>query len=54
MGWQLIHVEDGRTAMRYNLYNNPNRTVAFNPKTGRPEDKAFQTEARRVPAQAHF
>ena len=53
-GWQLIDVASGRVAMNYNLYNNTNRTVGFNPETGRPEDSAFQDEAKRVPPQSHF
>jgi Icc protein len=53
-GWQVISVETGRTAIKYNLYNNTNRTVAFNPKTGHPEDIAFQNPARRIPPQTHY
>jgi len=53
-GWQLIDLASGRVAMNYNLYNNTNRTVAFDPKTGRPVDSAFQDEANRVPAQSHY
>jgi 3',5'-cyclic AMP phosphodiesterase CpdA len=53
-GWQLIDVETGRTAMRYNLYNNTDRTVAFNPETGQPEDSAFQDKDSRIPPQEHY
>ena len=53
-GWQLIDMENGRTAMRYNLYNNTNRTVAFNPKTGRPEDPTFQDPTAGLPPQVHY
>jgi Icc protein len=53
-GWQLIDLNNGRVAMRYELYNNTNRTVAFNPKTGKPEDSAFQNPANRIPPQIHF
>ncbi len=53
-GWQFINLNSGRVTMDYNLYNNTNRTVAYNPKTGRPEDTQFQDEAKRVPAQTHF
>jgi Icc protein len=50
----MIDVASGRAALKYNLYNNQNRTVAYNPKTGRPEDTAFQDSARRIPPQSHF
>ena len=53
-GWQFINLQSGRVTMDYNLYNNTNRTVGYNPKTGRPEDKDFQDETKRVPAQTHF
>jgi 3',5'-cyclic AMP phosphodiesterase CpdA len=53
-GWQLIDLETGRATMRYNLYNNENRTVAYNPKAGRPEDQTFQKQSRRIPPQVHF
>ena len=33
-GWELIDVNTGRVAMHYKLYDNTNRTVAFDPKTG--------------------
>jgi 3',5'-cyclic AMP phosphodiesterase CpdA len=47
-GWQFIDMKTGRIAMEYNLYNNTNRTVAFNPKTGRPEDTAYQAPGDRI------
>ena len=53
-GWQLIDVATGRAALRYELYDNTNRTVAFNEKTGKPEDKAFQDESKRVAPQSHY
>ena len=40
-GWQMIDIETGRIALHYNLYNNENRTVAFDPKTGDEKWKAF-------------
>ncbi len=30
------------------------RTVAFNKKTGRPEDTVFQTTSARIPPQTHY
>jgi 3',5'-cyclic AMP phosphodiesterase CpdA len=53
-GWQFIDVHSGRTQVRYNLYNNADRTVAFNAKTGQPEDSVFQDPARRIPPQTHY
>ena len=53
-GWQFIDVATGRVAMKYNLYNNTNRVVKFNPATGQPEDTVFQNVAQRVPPQDHF
>ena len=41
-GWQLIDMNTGRLSMRYNLYNNTNRTVSYDPVTGQPEDSAYQ------------
>jgi Icc protein len=53
-GWQMIDVGSGRTTLRYNLYNNTNRTVAFDPKTGRPEDTLFQEPASRIASQDRY
>jgi Icc protein len=53
-GWQMIDVANGRTAMKYNLYNNTNRTVAYNPETKRPEDMTFQDDAKKIAPQEHF
>jgi 3',5'-cyclic AMP phosphodiesterase CpdA len=53
-GWQRIDLAKGRAALHYNLYDNTNRTVAYNHDTGRPEDKAFQNKADRVPPQTHY
>jgi 3',5'-cyclic AMP phosphodiesterase CpdA len=51
-GWQFIDVHTGRVALEYNLYNNQNRVVAFNPLTGQPEDRMFQT--KQILPQKHF
>jgi hypothetical protein len=53
-GWQLIDLDSGRIAMRYNLYNNTDRTVAFDRDSKQPEDTAFQDPAKRVPPQIHY
>jgi len=55
-GWQTIGLmEDlGRVSMRYNLYNNRNRTVQYNPKTRRPEDVTYQGLNQRIDPQVHY
>jgi Icc protein len=53
-GWQLIDLDSGRVAMNYNLYNNANRTVAFDPKTGKPMDTAFQDPSDRILPQTRY
>jgi len=53
-GWQFIDVDSGRIAMKYNLSNNTNRTIAYNPATGRPEDRMFQAEDKRIPPQNRY
>jgi len=53
-GWQLIDVGTGRASLRYQLYNNTNRTVAFNTTTGQPEDSMYQAEDKRVPPQNQY
>jgi len=53
-GWQFIDMNSGRTTMRYNLYNNTNRTVAFNAATGKPEDSQFQNTDAQIAPQKHY
>lgn len=53
-GWQLIDLKSGRVTMRYNLHNNTNRTVAYNPKTGQPEDTKYQQPGSRTAPQIHY
>jgi hypothetical protein len=53
-GWQLIDLDSGRIAMRYNLYDNTNRTVAFDPKKGQPVDSEYQKTANQVPPQTRY
>ena len=40
--------------MHYQLPNNKDRTVAFNRKTGRPDDLKYQIPKNRIPPQNHF
>ncbi|MGE0761907.1 MAG: metallophosphoesterase [Bdellovibrionales bacterium] len=53
-GWQYINMNTGRVAARYQLASNQNRTVAFNSKTGRPEDVSFQKPSSQIPPQTHY
>ena len=53
-GWQFINLANGNVDMHYNLYNNASRTVAFNEKSGQPEDKGYQAEGKRIPPQNHY
>ncbi len=54
-GWQFIDLDSGRVAMKYNLSNNTNRTVAYNPKTGQARRHAStRREADRIPPQTRY
>ena len=53
-GWQFINVASGKVDVHFNLYNNTARTVAFNAKTGEPEDKEYQALDKRIPPQTHY
>lgn len=53
-GWQFIDLATGNVALEYNLYDNTNRRVAFNPATGEPEDTTYQDPAKRIAPQVHY
>ncbi len=53
-GWQFIDMATGNVAMHYTLYDNDKRTVAFNTKTGQPEDMGYQAKNKRIPPQSHY
>ena len=53
-GWQYVNIQTGNVTLDYQLPNNSNRTVAFNEKTGRPEDTQYQGKDNRLPAQSHY
>lgn len=53
-GWQFINMSNGNIDMHYDLFSNTSRTVAFNTKTGEPEDTAFQSADQRIPPQTHY
>ncbi|MCB2182451.1 MAG: hypothetical protein KQH63_10525 [Desulfobulbaceae bacterium] len=51
-GWQYIDIHSGNAAMTFSLADNSTRTVAFNPKTGQPEDTKYQNNT--IPPQEHY
>jgi len=53
-GWQLINLDTGRVALEYNLYNNTNRTVKYDPNVGHPVDTEYQAAADRIPPQIQY
>lgn len=53
-GWQYINVNTGNVTAHYQLPNNTNRVVAFNKKTGKPEDASYQGKGNRIPPQDHY
>jgi Icc protein len=53
-GWQFVNVHTGRTDLNFNLYDNTNRTVAFNHDSGHMEDQSYQPESARIPPQRHY
>ncbi len=53
-GWQTIDVAAGRAAVKYNLYENTSRVVAYDPKTGMPADTVYQDPAKRISPQIHY
>jgi 3',5'-cyclic AMP phosphodiesterase CpdA len=53
-GWQFMNMHTGRVDLQFNLYNNTNRTVAFNHDKGHPEDTKYSDPDSRTPAQQHF
>ncbi len=53
-GWQMIDVYSGNVALNYSLPENEGRSVAFNPKTGQPEDKKYQAQQGRTLPQTHY
>jgi Icc protein len=53
-GWQFMNMHTGRVDLEFNLYNNSNRTVAFNEQKGHPEDTSFSDPSQRAAAQQHY
>ena len=53
-GWQFMDVRTGNVDVRYQLTENQNRAVRFDPKDRRPQDSTYQDPKSRVPAQTHY
>lgn len=53
-GWQFIDIYSGRAAVHYSLPENQSRTVAYDSKRKRPEDKHYQTAENRRPPMKHY
>ncbi len=53
-GWQLINLASGKADVHYTLYDNKERSVRFDRKSGQPEDTAFQGKDQRVAPQTHY
>jgi len=53
-GWQFINLHSGKVDMHYQLPDNTNRTVVYDPKTGRPVDSRYQDPKKRIPPQNHY
>lgn len=53
-GWQFINMSTGNVDLHFNLYNNAGRTVAFNARSGQPEDSVYQDADKRIPPQSHY
>jgi len=53
-GWQLISVHSGHVAARYKLWDNPKRTVSFDPVEEKPVDFDYRDAALRTPSQSHY
>ncbi len=53
-GWQFIDLHSGNVDLKYSLYDNENREIAFSKDSGQPEDTQFQKPERRIPPQEHY
>ena len=48
--WEVSRNAD----LTYQLPDNENRKIAFNPKTGNPQDVKYQDSKNRIPPQTHY
>jgi 3',5'-cyclic-AMP phosphodiesterase len=53
-GWQFMNMHTGRVDLRFNLYDNTNRTVAWNEEKGHPQDTVHADPTDRTLPQSHY
>lgn len=53
-GWQFMNMHTGRVDLAFNLYDNTNRTVAWNEEKGHPQDTIHADSGDRTLPQSHF
>ncbi|MEX0975665.1 MAG: metallophosphoesterase [Woeseia sp.] len=53
-GWQFMNMHTGRVDLEFNLYDNTNRTVAWNDEKGHPQDTVHAEPTDRTLPQSHF
>jgi hypothetical protein len=53
-GWQMIDVNSGRVTARYQLWDNQERVVGYDPRLGKPVDKRYQEAIVRKAPQLHY
>jgi hypothetical protein len=53
-GWQFMNMHTGRVDLEFNLYDNLNRTVAWNESKAHPEDVLYSDAEDRTLPQAHY
>jgi 3',5'-cyclic AMP phosphodiesterase CpdA len=53
-GWQFMNMHAGRVDLEFNLYDNMNRTVAWNEQKQHPEDVLYADADERTLPQAHY
>jgi 3',5'-cyclic AMP phosphodiesterase CpdA len=53
-GWQFIDLNNGRASVSYNLFENDNRKVGYDPAVGKPVDAKYQDVANRIAPQTHY
>ncbi len=53
-GWQFMNMHTGRVDLAFHLYDNTNRTVAWNEEKGHPQDTIYSDPDNRTLPQSHF
>jgi len=53
-GWQFINMRNGKAGIYYQLPDNKNRSVVFDSRAGKPQDRDYQDYGSRIPPQTHY